>query len=191
MKNTFDKMLHRLARLILSPERYARYIGVKIGHGCLISTRHFPSEAYLITIGNNVRIAHGVKFFTHGGLYPFRKRMESNLDIFGKIVIGDNVYIGDSAFILPGVTVGSWSLVAAGSIVTKSVPSGVLVAGNPARIVGKLDGFLSKAKESSMGTKGMSYDEKKHFLLSAGEEKFVVKPLIASVSVMLLCWWYI
>ena len=50
------------------------------------------------------------------------------------VVIGDNVWIGANATILPGVTIGSMSVVAAGAVVTKDVPSGVLVAGNPAVI---------------------------------------------------------
>ncbi|MBR1461783.1 MAG: acyltransferase [Prevotella sp.] len=54
------------------------------------------------------------------------------------VVIEDNVWVGANATILPGVTIGSMSVVAAGAIVTKDVPSGVLVAGNPAVIKKKL-----------------------------------------------------
>ena len=54
------------------------------------------------------------------------------------VVIQDNVWVGANATILPGVTIGSMSVVAAGAIVTKDVPSGVLVAGDPAVIKKKL-----------------------------------------------------
>ena len=54
------------------------------------------------------------------------------------VVIGTNVWVGANATILPGVTIGDMSVVAAGSIVTKDVPSGVLVAGNPAVIKKRL-----------------------------------------------------
>ena len=50
-----------------SPEKYARHIGVIIGEGCLIATRRWSSEPYLITIGNHVQITENVSFHTHGG----------------------------------------------------------------------------------------------------------------------------
>lgn len=162
-------------RLFWDCEKYARHIGVKIGKDCLISTRNFSSEPYLIEIGDNVRIASDVKFFTHGGLIPFRRIMNSNLDIFGKIKIGNNVHIGDSAFIMPGVTIGDNSIIAAGSVVTKSMPDGKIIAGNPARIVGETKDFLKRAKLMDVGSKGMSYEEKKKFLLSLSDEKFISK----------------
>lgn len=51
-------------------------------------------------------------------------------DTFGKVKIGDYVYIGTNSLIMPGVTIGDGSLIAAGSVVTKSVPPGVVVGGN-------------------------------------------------------------
>lgn len=53
----------------MPPEKYARHIGVNIGENCLISTRNFGTEPYLITIGDNVQITRGVHIFTHGGEY--------------------------------------------------------------------------------------------------------------------------
>lgn len=49
------------------PEKYARHIGVRIGDDCLIATRRWSSEPYLITIGNHVQVTENVWFFTHGG----------------------------------------------------------------------------------------------------------------------------
>jgi maltose O-acetyltransferase len=55
---------------------------------------------------------------------------------FGKpIVIGSDVWVGGGAIICPGVTIGSNSVIGAGSVVTKSIPSGVFAAGNPCRII--------------------------------------------------------
>lgn len=54
-------------RLFLTPENYARRIGVKIGKNCLIDTRNWSSEPYLITIGNNVQVTKDVSIHTHGG----------------------------------------------------------------------------------------------------------------------------
>jgi acetyltransferase-like isoleucine patch superfamily enzyme len=56
------------------------------------------------------------------------------------VIISDNVWIGMNATILKGVTIGENSVVAAGSVVTKSIPANVIVAGNPAVVIKKLDG---------------------------------------------------
>ena len=67
------KVIEKIRFLRESPEQYARRIGVKIGTGCYISTKHFSTEPYLIEIGNYVRIAREVAFFTHGGIWTLRK----------------------------------------------------------------------------------------------------------------------
>lgn len=56
--------------VIASPEKEARHLGVKIGANCLISTRYWSSEPYLITIGNHVQVTDCVSFHTHGGGCP-------------------------------------------------------------------------------------------------------------------------
>ena len=56
------------------------------------------------------------------------------LDV-GKVVIGDNVWIGGNAVILPGVTIGSGVVIGAGSVVAKSIPDNVIAAGNPCRVI--------------------------------------------------------
>lgn len=113
---------------------YARLCGVKYGKNCFFATKNWSSEPYLIEIGNNVQITNGVSIHTHGGGHVARK-VYPNYDLFGKVVIKDWAYIGAFSQIMPGVTIGEGSLVAAGSIVTKSVPDGVVVAGNPARYI--------------------------------------------------------
>lgn len=161
-------------RKFSSAENYAKYIGVKVGEGCMISTTNFSSEPYLIEIGNHCRIAPETSFFTHGGLWSQRKK-HPGLDYFGKIKIADYTYIGEGAKIMPGVTIGNDVIVGAGSIVTKSIPDGKIVAGNPARIVGETKDFVEKIKQYDVGSKGMSYEEKKKFLLSLSDEKFISK----------------
>ncbi|MDO4534475.1 MAG: DapH/DapD/GlmU-related protein [Clostridium perfringens] len=52
-----------------------------------------------------------------------------------KIIIGNNVWIGGNSTILPGVTIGDNSIIAAGSVVTSNVPKNVIVAGNPAKVL--------------------------------------------------------
>lgn len=61
-----------------------------------------------------------------------------------KIVIGNNVMIGADSIILPGVTIGNNVIVGAGSVVTKNIDDGVVVAGNPAKVIGSFDKIAEK-----------------------------------------------
>lgn len=170
----FNKLYEHYKRILWSPEKYARKIGVKIGEGCFISTRYFSSEPYLIEIGNHVRVASNVRFFTHGGVWSQRKK-HPKLDYFGKIKIGNYSYVGEGAFIMPGVTIGNDVIIGAGSVVTKSVPDGCIVAGNPGRIVGTTDDFIKKVQKISVDSYGMTDHEKEIFLLSLDDDKFIKK----------------
>ncbi|WP_220453485.1 acyltransferase [Bacteroides intestinalis] len=96
-----------------------------------------------------------------------------NYDSFGKVVIGDWVYIGTKAQVMPGVTIGNHVIVAAGSIVTKSIPAGCIVAGNPARIIGTIDDYIYKNLKWNVATKQLSYKDKKRVLQSLPNERFI------------------
>lgn len=157
-----------------SPIAYARHIGVKIGSNVLIATRDWPSEPYLIEIGNNCQITSGVKFHTHGGGNVVR-RYHPNFDIFGKIRIEDWAYIGAGSQIMPGVTIGEGALVAAGSIVTKSVPPRMVVGGNPARVICSVDEYIDKNMAYDLGTKNWTISKKREYLLSLPEDMFIRK----------------
>ena len=158
----------------LTPEQYARKIGVKIGDHCFISTREWSTEPYLVSIGNHVQITHGVCIHTHGGGNCIRKNYP-NFDVFGKVVIEDWAYIGNYSQIMPGVTIGKGALVAAGSIVTKSVAPYTVVGGNPARYICTTDEYYERNKRYNLGTKGLSKKEKKAFLLNLSEDRFIQK----------------
>ncbi len=86
-----------------------------------------------VRIGNNVFIAPGVH------IYAATHPLESNLRCtqeFGKpVTIGSDVWIGGKAIICPGITIGDRSVTGAGSVVTKDVPTDVVVAGNPAKVI--------------------------------------------------------
>lgn len=87
-----------------------------------------------ITIGNNVMLGPRVNLFTAGHPIDADVRI-SDLEFGLPIVIEDKVWIGGNATILPGVTVGENSIVAAGAVVTKDVPANSIVGGNPARLI--------------------------------------------------------
>lgn len=174
-------MIKRIIRLfsifrnpLYSPEKYARLLGVNIGKNCYIDTRNWSSEPYLITIGNNCQITHGVSIYTHGGGQAIRQK-HPDFDVFGKVVIEDWAYIGAYSQIMPGVTIGEGALVAAGSVVTKSVAPHTVVGGNPARYICTTEEFYERNKKYNVGTKGLSPQEKKKILLSLNDDKFIKK----------------
>ena len=168
------RIIKTFCKVFLPPKRYAKYIGVKFGKNCLIATKNWSSEPYLIEIGDNVQITHNVSVHTHGGGHVARKQIP-NFDMFGKVIIKDGAYIGAYSQIMPGVTIGKGSLVAAGSIVTKSVPDGVIVAGNPAKYVCTVEEYIERNKKYNLGTKGLSFEKKKDVLLATSEDRFIRK----------------
>ncbi len=174
MKRFFELLRVFYWNMIASPEKQARHLGVTIGEHCLINTRYWPSEPYLVTVGDHVQITHNVSIHTHGGGQAIRQQ-HPGFDIFGKVVIEDWAYIGAFSQIMPGVTIGEGALVAAGSIVTKSVAPHTVVGGNPARYICTTEEFYEKNKQFNVGTKGKSQEEKKNILLGLPAEKFVRK----------------
>lgn len=98
-----------------------------------------------IEIGENSTLAYGVTVLTGADPNgPHNKLSKLYPPLKAPVSIGNDCWIGANSIILPGVTIGDYSVVAAGSVVTKDVPSGVLVAGNPAVIKKKLDLSIMK-----------------------------------------------
>ena len=109
-------------------------------------------------MGDNLTISNDVQFLTHDN--SIDRVATDKCDIFGCITVGDNVFIGARAVILPGVTLASNVIVGAGSVVTKSVPSGMIVGGNPARIIGTTDAFLKKYHDVAFGSEWLAVGKK-------------------------------
>lgn len=174
MRDLFKRLTGLYWRFIASPEEYCRHIGVKIGRNCLIGTRNMSTEPYLISIGDNVQLTAGVTIHTHGGGHVIRSKIP-DFDVFGKVVIEDWAYIGANSQIMPGVTIGQGAIVAAGSIVTKSVAPGTIVGGNPAKYIGTTEDYLQRNLKYNLNSKRLSAEEKKRLLLSTPEEKFIKK----------------
>lgn len=152
--------------------QYLRKCGVRIGEACNIYSDITTSESYLITIGNNVTISTDVQFITHDNsickIYP------EFTDVFGEITVGDNVFIGARALILPGVTIGDDVIVGAGSVVTKSISSGHVVAGNPATIIQNTYELKKTVLDNGFNIDGLNRQQKQHLLLS-NKSKFIKK----------------
>lgn len=154
--------LHVLRRV--DPVRYARALGVRVGEGCKLISTNFGSEPYLVTLGNHVEVTDRVQFITHdGGVWVLRDR-HPDVDVLAPIVVGDNVFIGFAAIILPGVRIGNDSVIAAGCVVTKDVPPGSVVAGVPGRVICSLEEYERRTLAKDLKTKRMSPTEKQRHL---------------------------
>lgn len=116
--------------------------GMKVGgncHGLTGSTIDY-AHCWLIEIGNNVTFAPQVYLLAHDA----STKRYLNYTKIAKIKIEDNVFIGARSLIMPGVIVGENAIVAAGSVVTKSVSAGHIVGGNPAKVLGKTEDYINK-----------------------------------------------
>ena len=115
-----------------------KYSGLRMGMNCII----FPSvdilsEPFLVELGDNVIIAGSVKLLTHDGSPMIFREEIGEKETYGKVKIGNNVFIGMNSVILPNVTIGNEVIVGAGSIVTRNIPSNSIVLGNPAKVLTK------------------------------------------------------
>jgi acetyltransferase-like isoleucine patch superfamily enzyme len=160
---------------MMGAEKYARAKGVKIGKGCRIASVNFGSEPYLIEIGDHVYVTSGVSFVTHdGGVWVFTKD-DPGFDVFGRIKIGSNVYIGNNALILPGVTIGNNCVIGACSVVTKSIPDNTVAAGVPCRYICPTEEYHQRMTKVNMKTYQLSDKQKRPVILAQKDDTIFIK----------------
>ncbi|MFO7914715.1 MAG: acyltransferase [Candidatus Krumholzibacteriales bacterium] len=145
---------------------YSRYYGIQFGENVRITGIIHPgSEPWLIRVGDNVTITEGVVFHTHdGGAWVLRDKYPG-LNIYKRVVIGSNVFIGYRSQIMPGVKVGDDVIIAAGSVVTKDVPGRSVVGGVPAEVIKSLESYEQKALEEGIYVTGRDRERRKREIL--------------------------
>jgi maltose O-acetyltransferase len=152
IKRVISYTRSRLRKWILEAIWLEDYLkrSMKMGINCSIQpgVTFDYSLCWLINIGNNVTIAPQAYILAHDD----SSKILTGYTKLGVVTIEDDVFI-----VMPGVTIGKGSIIAAGSVVTKSVPEGCIYAGNPAREIKSLKAYIEKIGE--LMEKSPKYDE--------------------------------
>lgn len=115
-----------------------------MGHGCVVQMNVSFTDPRYVRLGNNVHLSGCTLFGHDGAVNMLNLAHGKNLDSVGKVDILDNVFVGHQAMVMPGVTIGPNAIVAAGSVVTRDVPEGVVVGGVPAKVIGQLKDYMAR-----------------------------------------------
>lgn len=140
IRRVFQSLRHsRASRQVLAEMEIGQGTRLRIAH----LDRIFP---HLIRCGKNCIFAPGAKVLTHdASYYLFTGKYRVK-----RVTIGDNVFVGYRAILMPGVTIGNNVVIGAGSVVTRDVPSDCVVAGVPARVVTPLAEYVDRRPAEEM-----------------------------------------
>jgi maltose O-acetyltransferase len=150
--------LYNLSEAVLARQTILRQLLGGIGRNSIIESpfyctygknTHIGDHVYMnfactildnggVRIGDHVMFGPNVQIYTAAHLLQAEPRNEG-LEVAKPITIEDNVWIGGSTIVLPGVTIGRNAVVGAGAVVTRDVPTDAVVAGNPARVIREIE----------------------------------------------------
>lgn len=155
------------------PTSYYLKKGMKIGHNFhrQSATKFDPAHCYLIEIGDNVTIANNVQILAHDQA----ARAYTGYGKVGRVIVGNNTFIGARTLILPGVVIGNQVIIGAGSLVTKSIPPNSLAVGVPARVIGSTDDYIAKYKKDLLTKPKFDKSYSNSRKLSKGKKAEIIK----------------
>jgi acetyltransferase-like isoleucine patch superfamily enzyme len=165
------RLRYRWLQLTRGTVKASRAFGVRIGSGCRILSKVVTTEPWLVEIGDRVTVSSGVQLVTHDGSGWLYRDEKGRRFRYGPIRIGSDVFVGTRATIMPGVSIGDRCIVAAGAVVTRSVPDGYVVAGVPARIISTWDASMAKMGDWPSDAE-MRGDDYRHRVDSIAETGF-------------------
>jgi len=125
--------------LWLQPPFYCDYgYNITVGDGVFFNFNCVVLDVVEVKIGSRTLFGPNVQIYTATHPTNYKERA-TGLEFAKPITIGEDVWVGGNAVICPGVTIGNRTIIGAGSVVTQNIPSGVLAAGNPCRVIRQLD----------------------------------------------------
>ena len=147
MGNIIRKLISRLVYRLRSDYTTEQLVdmGLVVGknflrmHGSIID----PSHCWHIHIGNNVTLAPRVHILAHDASLCHHLGYAK----IGNVIIGDNVFIGAEAVVLPGVTIGDNCIIGANSTVSRNIPADSVAVGSPARVVCSVSDYVGRNKK--------------------------------------------
>lgn len=163
--------IYKANRNYKSKIEYLREKGAVIGDNTKLNcgVAAFGTEPYLITVGDKCLFAAGLRIFTHDGGVTVLNQLGyfdgERMDKIAPVKIGDNVYIGTGAMIMPGVTIGSNVIIGAGAIVSRDIPDNCVAVGVPAKPIKTIEEYYKSAKEKDLfyPTVGMNAADKRAY----------------------------
>ena len=149
------------------PVGWARAQGVKVGEGCRLLSLHsgtFGSEPWLVSLGDRVSISAGARLVAHdGGVWVFRDKYP-DVELFGPIRVGSNVFIGIDVLVMPNVTIGDNVVIGARSVVTRDIPPGVVAVGSPCKPIKSIEEYWQLVENRVVHTRGLPSAERRRRL---------------------------
>lgn len=127
--------------------------GLKLGKEVIIRPGvAFGSEPFLVEIGNGTRVASGTTFVTHSGATANIRKIDGYGEVrnFGRIKVGQNCAIGSGCVILQNVEMGDNCVLGANSVLSDSMPSNTVFAGNPAKYVCEIEDYADVLKKTTV-----------------------------------------
>lgn len=132
LNNLFGKVPKQI--FIEPPFRCDYGYNISVGENFYANYNCTVLDCAPVTIGDNVLLAPNVGLYTAGHPIHYEPR-NRGIEYAFPIMIGDNVWIGGGVIVNPGITIGSNVVIGSGSVVTKDIPSNVVAAGNPCRVI--------------------------------------------------------
>lgn len=129
------ELLGKSENAFINPPFYCDYgTHIEVGKNFFANYNCTIIDVAKVKIGDNCQLAPNVAIYTAGHpIHPVSRN--SGYEYGVEVTIGDNVWIGGNTVVVPGVHIGSNSVIGAGSVVTKDIPEWVIAAGNPCRVL--------------------------------------------------------